>query len=1345
MNIKKLSILFCFVFMVMSLSAMNYQIKVLNTPTITINGKELKVGDWFDDLAIITWSKENQAMRVLSEDNRVYTLSAKLFKEIKAKKFSDFILYTKPLAARGNDSLTLKEVLEEKFDNNFIMLDEIVIDFTGIELPEELALYYIVSNHENINGNFIVSKSAARLSRAVFNDLELNDLINLSLEVYMQVGKGESILVTDYMDIEIVPLDESADNMIKQVQDVEKIIIDTLKPIDSLKGINSVSIIDEINHYCNLINAEIELDELHKAKENYSKLKSIVTNFDFTDHNNLYDVFLDTAVKYWLYIGSLPVSHFYSKVECDIIEKMASHECDKSNYEHAIELVQKIVPLLKKGLGENHEEYIYILEKLCVYNAYAENYDRAIEIIKKVLLIKKYKFGEKHIEYASSLQLLALIYEDVGEYQEAIIEETKVLNIIELNSGQNNFEYVESLDNLARYFHNNGNYVNAINHGLKSLKIKEKINGISNADYASSLSELSLSYAYNGQYSESVRLAKEALRIREEIIDEDSVGYAQSLGSIALIFRFMGNYEESKCFYEKALNIADSILDKDDSNYLTWLNNLSVCNYYLGCIGESIKIIDNVLKIKENVYGNNHVDYAESLHNKAAFLDYIGDHSKAIELEEEAMDIYKKHYGILHPKYAEALSNLGNFYSNASNYKDALSKHLSALTVYEKTLGKNHPDYIQCFSKLSVYYSNKGNYLKAMEIEKDVLKKYAKTIGKIHPNYIMSLRALANYYEKTGHIKTAIKLLLKVLDITNNYYPFSDYHAGAIGDLSLLYYRSNNIEDFERLWRKYFELLKKRMKNELMSMTFNNRSSWIEDHHHFFKILVPCFAEYTDYDLFSDLVYNSTLISKGIILDTESEFSKLIKDTRDTTVINLYNEYHDNLIYYDKLRSTDNYKTLDSLEIGITNLEYQLIEKSKAFGDFTRNLLIDWRQVQSKLEEDEIAIEFISYPSFDDSIVYCALTLKRGYDKPRMVAIFKESQLNEATNDECYTNTAVSELVWGTLKKELEGVKNIYFAPDGELYNIAIESLKDFDGKGYMFDKWNFYRLSSTRELVKIKHKKNSAHVVLYGGLKYDTDGVVFDKDSMFLNNKFTSIGILPDTIDLRASYGYLRGTLKEVKHIDSLYSEKHSPTVLFTDVMGTETSIKNYSGKKLSNLHIATHGFYWSEKEMKKQHDLHNLNFMIQDNRSHCWEDKAMTRSGLLFAGANYVLSGDTIPNGCNDGILTAKEIALLDFRGLDLLVLSACQTGLGEIKGDGVFGLQRGFKKAGVQSIVMSLWKVDDDATQILMNNFYRNYLDGMPKLEALIQAQKIVRETPGFEDPEFWAGFVLLDGVN
>ena len=198
--------------------------------------------------------------------------------------------------------------------------------------------------------------------------------------------------------------------------------------------------------------------------------------------------------------------------------------------------------------------------------------------------------------------------------------------------------------------------------------------------------------------------------------------------------------------------------------------------------------------------------------------------------------------------------------------------------------------------------------------------------------------------------------------------------------------------------------------------------------------------------------------------------------------------------------------------------------------------------------------------------------------------------------------------------------------------------------------------------------------------------------------------------------------------------------------------------------MHIATHGFYWTQREVRR---MNNMTFLQMDNNAPRYvEDKALSRSGLMLAGANIALSRKSLPENIQDGILTAKEISSLDLQELDLVVLSACQTGLGEITGDGVYGLQRGFKKAGANSILMSLWKVDDNATQMLMSKFYEFFLSGKSKLEALSLAQKYLREyvddarvtasedndsetkiekNKPYVDPKYWAAFILLDAFD
>ena len=174
--------------------------------------------------------------------------------------------------------------------------------------------------------------------------------------------------------------------------------------------------------------------------------------------------------------------------------------------------------------------------------------------------------------------------------------------------------------------------------------------------------------------------------------------------------------------------------------------------------------------------------------------------------------------------------------------------------------------------------------------------------------------------------------------------------------------------------------------------------------------------------------------------------------------------------------------------------------------------------------------------------------------------------------------------------------------------------------------------------------------------------------------------------------------------------------------------------------LHIATHGFYEPEGKKKSFSD-----FLTSGNKNNK-EDLSLSRSGLFLAGAASAIDPvkrKDIPEGVDDGILTAKEISRLDFQGLDLVVLSACQTGLGTITGEGVFGLQRGFKKAGAQTIIMSLWKVDDAATKYLMTEFYKNLTDGKTKREAFVEAQDLLRIK--YQDPRKWAAFIMVDAME
>lgn len=230
---------------------------------------------------------------------------------------------------------------------------------------------------------------------------------------------------------------------------------------------------------------------------------------------------------------------------------------------------------------------------------------------------------------------------------------------------------------------------------------------------------------------------------------------------------------------------------------------------------------------------------------------------------------------------------------------------------------------------------------------------------------------------------------------------------------------------------------------------------------------------------------------------------------------------------------------------------------------------------------------------------------------------------------------------------------------------------------------------------------------------------------------------------DVRYGVEELTHTKAEVIAISNILQKRGIVVTTYTGENGTEEAFRTLSRQNIDIFHIATHGFFWTQEEARERNYVAFLSGWNAGKTT--GDDSSMLRSGLLFSGANVTLSGEQLPNAVEDGVLTAQELSSLDLENVELVVMSACDTGLGDVNSEGVFGLQRGFKLAGAKSLLMSLWKVDDEATKVLMTEFYRYLLDGKSKTESLRLAQEYVKSQPGWNAPEYWAGFILLDALD
>lgn len=919
---------------------------------------------------------------------------------------------------------------------------------------------------------------------------------------------------------------------------------------------------------------------------------------------------------------------------------------------------------------------------------------------------------------SDSIVWIGLKLEEYGQKRMAADKLFEAATLEKEEIGPNSYWYANTLSYCARLYNETGCYEKAYELCKDAVEINKKVFGTSHPSYVSSLSLFAGCNSYLGNYAEALRLATEVLEIRKNISGIGHTDYAIALDNLASYYSDLGNYTEAIRLGTEAMEIIKKNFGTEHPDYALSLNNLSGYNSNFGNYAEAIRLANEAMEIWKNVFGKLHPDYATTLGNLANYYSDIGNYAEAVRLDKEAMEIWKTLLGPENHEYARSLNNLGLSYSYLGNYAEAIRLVTEAMGIDKKVFGTEHPIYAKLLGNLALISSNYGNYAEAMRLETEAMGIRKKVFGVIHPEYALSLENLANYNSVFGNYAEAYK------------------------------YCKQNTRIIQSHVRKIFSGLSSTLQ----------KSIWERKYAADFNILLPnCVVRCQNDESISELYDMTCLFAKGILLNTGIEMRKLILESGDSIIIQKYDTMLKNISIYNKLiekPQSDRYFDADSLNSVIQKQEMELARDSKAYGDYTHNMTIKWKDVQKNLGDNDIAIEFLDFPIINtDSTLYVAITLKRGYDSPHLVTLFEKKQLMAINEDIYYSQTDVSNLVWKPLEEELKGIRNIYFAPSGELHRIGIEYLPIND-TNIISDKHSLYRLTSTRQLAIVGDRTVGNKNILYGGINYD------EKSDVAMSNETSTMGnrlrgacsrACVDSLSTRGSFEYLDGTRIETNLIAENMEQHRAPYIYYIGKEATEESFKQLDGTKPKAIHIATHGFYFTETMTRKIQFARPITELATEGIPQAGrfvEDKSMTRSGLLFSGCNRVFRHEQIPEGEEDGILTAQEISTLDLRGLDLVVLSACQTGLGEISsGEGVFGLQRGFKNAGAKTILMSLDKVEDEATRILMVEFYRNLMNGKSKLQSLKDAQTYLRhvENGKYDKPKYWASFIMLDGLN
>ena len=826
--------------------------------------------------------------------------------------------------------------------------------------------------------------------------------------------------------------------------------------------------------------------------------------------------------------------------------------------------------------------------------------------------------------------------------------------------------------------------------------------------------------------------------------------YAELLHQLAWQYSNLGDYQSSLKIGLKVVDLRKQALGENHPDYLRSLGNLASTYSDIGEYQKGLEINLNVVKLKKEVLGEKHPDYLISMNNLASSYSALGDYKSALEINLNVVKLRKELLGEKHPDYLVSLSNLALLYSNLGDYKSALEINLNVVKLGKEVFGEKHPNHLSSLNNLAVNYADLGDYKSSVEINVDVVKLRKEVLGEKHPNYLLSLSNLAISYSDFGDHKSASELIQHVNKLLKEV--LGEKHPEYISNLidlafSEIYLSKNDVALSH--FSQSLILIQEGMIEYFGLLTESQREQFWKKNSNFFN-LFPLFLEKAT-DSNSDKIseaYNISLFTKGLLLGTILDFSQLLVEKGTPEAISKFQELKLLKLQIQSLYEkpiAERNLNVDSLENAAREIESDLIKESKEYGDYTRNLKITWEEVQSNLREKDVAIEFLEYPTLTDTVKYAALVLRKGWETPKFVPLFRKDQIDGILNqdpNQIYSDGIIGKelrrLVWGPLEEFIAPGDKVHFSAAGILHQLAIENLS-YDESTTLGDRYQMNRLSSTKELALKKPESKNQNVALYGGIKYDLslDQMIARSEKYERKDSFLAIrGIDQDSLD-RKGWQFLPGTLAEANEVSQILRENQYQVTEFIGESGSEESLKNLSGKRTGIIHIATHGFFLPVEQSK-----HNpfIQKRFDDRNDNAGYVDPMLRSGLLLAGGNRAWQGDSIPDTIEDGVLTAKEISQLDLRETDLVVLSACETGLGDVSSEGVFGLQRAFKQAGAQTIIMSLWNVKDEATQYLMTTFYSYLTKGASKREAFFKARNKCKEK--YKNPASWAAFIMMD---
>jgi CHAT domain-containing protein len=804
----------------------------------------------------------------------------------------------------------------------------------------------------------------------------------------------------------------------------------------------------------------------------------------------------------------------------------------------------------------------------------------------------------------------------------------------------------------------------------------EKAGMTRDLSYLKTIASEGLLYTSMGRFSQAEKFTAKALELREENLGETNMAVAASLNNYAVLHYNQGLYNESEKEFNRSVSVVETNKQQSAMAYAILLNNQAILYQSMGRYEQAVNLLKKALQLAGQLEVSKAKNHLKFFSNLALLYQQMGKYAEA----EEIYRGLEKRLERGKPEFANFLNNVA-ILAMLMKKEDRVEQMLTqSAEIYRSTMTENSPAYAKVISDLGNFYRYKNRYAEAEPLLQQAMQIREETLGDNHPLFVQSQEDMAILKWKKKDLPGAWTIyqpvMEKSLDFINRYFP--------------------PMSEAEKT--KYWDLIAPRFER-------------------FYNFAIEYAV--TNKSILTDL-FEYRLATKGLLLNSTRKVSESIVNSGNEELIGDYIAWLDakeqlTAFYaYSKEDLKEQSINVDSLERATNAMEKGLSERSKEFSQFFFTSKTKYQDVQKELKNDDALIEMIRLRNFEqvftDQSRYAALIVTRSDPQPRLVLFNNGTDMegklaknyrvlikNKANDDQSYTH------YWSPLEGEVKGKKNIWFSPDGVFNQVNLNTLKKAGGD-YLINEYDIILIGNPRDLVTGKSKTgigSAKKATLVGFPDYGTGVIV-----------------------------QLPGTKTEVDAINKLLKSSGFQVSELVQRDATETNLK--SSKKVSILHIATHGYFLK--------DVEKTSWPIGVHADYA-KDNVLLRSGLMLTGASEADKHVPGLDSSNNGIMTSYEAMNLDLKGTGLVVLSACETGLGEVKaGEGVYGLQRAFLVAGAEAIIMSLWKVDDQATQQLMNNFYANWVKSNDRQKAFKLAQQQMMTK--YKEPLYWGAFVMME---